>query len=102
MHRGRDKDREPQCPEREGMILARKKKTERFEDALEKLEKIVDKLEKGDLPLEDALTAFTEGVELVRFCHQKLEEADKKIEILMKEQGEGFSTAPFEDQPSDS
>lgn len=75
--------------------MARKKKTERFEDALDKLEKIVEQLEQGEVPLEEALESFTEGVQLVRFCHKKLEEADKKIELLVKEQGEDWNTVPF-------
>ena len=73
-----------------------KKKTEKFEDALKQLQAIVDKLERGDLPLEDALESFTEGVRLVRFCHQKLEEAESKVQTLLKDEQGEWTTAPFE------
>ena len=56
----------------------------RFEEALAGLERIVRDLEGGDLPLDDALKLFEEGVRLSRFCGAKLDEAEKKIEILMK------------------
>jgi exodeoxyribonuclease VII small subunit len=58
---------------------------ERFEDALRKLEKIVSKLEEGDIPLEESLKLFEEGIRLSRFCNQKLDEAEKKVEILLKD-----------------
>lgn len=57
---------------------------ERFEDALSKLEKIVSKLEDGEIPLEESLKLFEEGIRLSRLCNQKLEEAEKRVEILMK------------------
>ena len=74
--------------------MPRKKKVERFEQALEQLEKIVERLEKGELPLEDALDSFTQGVELVRFCHRKLEEAERKIDQLVKSQDGQWATQP--------
>jgi len=71
-------------------------KEKRFEDALARLEGIVEKLEGEELSLEDSLKAFEEGVRLTRFCHKKLNEAEKKIEILMKD-GEGDEkTEPFD------
>ncbi len=57
---------------------------ERFEDALNKLEKIVSKLEDGEILLEESLKLFEEGIRLSRLCNQKLEEAEKRVEILMK------------------
>ncbi len=57
----------------------------KFEDALKKLEEIVQRLEKGELPLEDSLTLYEEGIRLSRLCHAKLEEAEGKIELLMKD-----------------
>jgi exodeoxyribonuclease VII small subunit len=57
---------------------------ERFEDSLNKLEKIVSKLEEGDIPLEESLKLFEEGIRLSRLCNQKLDEAEKKVEILLK------------------
>ncbi len=74
-----------------------RKKAEQFEEALKSLEKIVEKLERGDLPLDDSLAAFTEGIRLVQFCHKKLEEAESKVQMLLKnEQGEWAET-PFDD-----
>jgi exodeoxyribonuclease VII small subunit len=60
-------------------------KTEKFETTLEKLEELVQKLEEGDLPLEDSLKAFEEGMTMVKSCEKRLNEAQKKIEILMKD-----------------
>ncbi len=57
---------------------------ERFEDALNKLEKIVSKLEEGEISLEESLKLFEEGIRLSRFCNQKLDEAEKRVEILVK------------------
>jgi exodeoxyribonuclease VII small subunit len=57
----------------------------KFETALEELEKVVERLESGELSLEDSLAAFEEGVRLVKFCNQKLTEVEKKIELLVKD-----------------
>lgn len=56
----------------------------KFEEALSKLEEIVKKLEKGELPLEESLAAFEEGIRLSRICSKQLDEAERKIEILIK------------------
>ena len=56
----------------------------KFEDALSTLESIVEKLERGELSLEESLAAFEEGIRLSRICSKRLEEAEKKIEILIK------------------
>lgn len=56
----------------------------KFEDALKKLEKIVEDLEKGDLSLDEALKKYQEGIELSRQCAQRLENTKKKIDILVK------------------
>ena len=58
-----------------------------FEAAIAELETIVRKLEEGDLPLETSLTLYERGVHLSRFCHARLEEAERRIEIL-NERGE--------------
>jgi exodeoxyribonuclease VII small subunit len=58
-----------------------------FESALAELESIVTKLEQGDLPLEQSLRLYERGVQLSRFCHARLEEAERRIEIL-DERGE--------------
>jgi exodeoxyribonuclease VII small subunit len=55
-----------------------------FEEALKKLEKIVDDMESGELPLETMLSRFEEGTRLVKVCQSKLEEADLKIQKLEK------------------
>lgn len=57
----------------------------KFESALEELEQVVEQLESGELSLEDALAAFEKGVGLVRFCNQKLNEVEKKIEMLVRD-----------------
>jgi exodeoxyribonuclease VII small subunit len=57
----------------------------KFEAALQRLEEIVQKLERGDLPLEESLVLYEEGIRLSRLCHAKLEEAEGKIETLMKD-----------------
>jgi len=69
---------------------------ERFEDALGKLEKIVSKLEEGDIPLEESLRLFEEGIRLSRFCNQKLDEAEKKVEILLKGKNGVLQPQPFD------
>ncbi len=69
---------------------------EKFEDALNKLEKIVSKLEEGDIPLEESLKRFEEGIRLSRFCNQKLDEAEKKVEILLKGKNGILKPHPFE------
>ena len=56
-----------------------------FESALKQLEEIVQRLEKGELPLEESLKLYEEGIRLSRYCHAKLEEAEGKIEMLMKD-----------------
>jgi len=69
---------------------------EKFEDALNKLEKIVSKLEEGDIPLEESLKLFEEGIRLSRFCNQKLDETEKKVEILLKGKNGILKPHPFE------
>jgi exodeoxyribonuclease VII small subunit len=58
-----------------------------FEGAIAELEAIVKKLEEGDLPLEKSLELYERGVQLSRFCHARLEDAEKRIEVL-NERGE--------------
>lgn len=59
----------------------------KFEESLERLEKIVDELEKGNVPLEQALKLFEEGMRLSSSCRKELEEAEGKVEILLKQNG---------------
>jgi exodeoxyribonuclease VII small subunit len=66
--------------------MARKDPADKkFEAALEELEQIVEQLESGELSLEDSLSAFENGVGLVRFCNQKLNDVEKKIEMLVRD-----------------
>lgn len=76
-----------------------KKKGEQFEDSLKRLQTIVEKMERGDLPLEEAVEAYTEGIRLVQACHQKLEEAENRVQVLLKDQQGGWSATPFEGTP---
>ncbi len=66
-----------------------------FEESLSALEKVVAQLESGDLPLERALEIFEDGVGLARRCQSQLEEAERKVEVLLRERGE-IKTVPFE------
>ena len=59
--------------------------TPTFEAALKQLEEIVQRLEKGELPLEESLVLYEQGIKLSRLCHGKLEEAEGRIELLMKD-----------------
>ncbi|MCK4838825.1 MAG: exodeoxyribonuclease VII small subunit [Desulfobulbaceae bacterium] len=58
-----------------------------FEDSLAKLENITEELESGDLSLEESLKRFDEGVKLAEFCNRKLDEAQQKVNILLKKNG---------------
>jgi exodeoxyribonuclease VII small subunit len=66
-----------------------------FEAALERLEGIVDRLERGDLELEEALGAFEEGVRISRRCSELLEAAEQRVEVLVRE-GRELLARPFE------
>lgn len=67
----------------------------KFEECLQRLEKIVDDLEKGNVPLEQAIKLFEEGVKLSNSCRQELEAAEGKVEILLKQNGK-LQAEPFE------
>jgi exodeoxyribonuclease VII small subunit len=67
-----------------------------FEQAIQRLEKIVAEMEAAELPLEDILKKYEEGSRLVRFCSQKLEEAEQKIELLTKRNDGTVVLKPFE------
>jgi len=68
----------------------------KFEEALKKLEKIVDDLEKGDMSLDEALKKYQEGIELSRICSQRLDNAKKKIDVLVKNKKGEFELKPIE------
>jgi exodeoxyribonuclease VII small subunit len=67
---------------------------EKFEEALEKLEEIVRRMEAGEMTLEESLKAFEEGIKLSRLCAKKLDEADRRVELLLREEGE-LAARPF-------
>jgi len=69
----------------------------KFEECLQRLEKIVQELEKGDVPLENSLTLFEEGMNLSSACRKELEQAEGKVEILLKTNGK-LQAEPFEPQ----
>ncbi|MED1739683.1 exodeoxyribonuclease VII small subunit [Bacillus swezeyi] len=63
-----------------------------FEEAMKGLEKIVSKLEEGDVPLEKAIDYFQEGMVLSKMCHEKLQNVEKQMDYILRENGE---LAPF-------
>ena len=67
----------------------------KFEECIQRLEKIVDQLEKGEIPLEQALKLFEEGIELSGNCRKELDDAEGKVEILLKQNGK-LQAEPFE------
>jgi exodeoxyribonuclease VII small subunit len=70
---------------------------QKFETAMKRLEEIVKNLEEGTLSLEEALKAFEEGMKLVSLCGRKLDEAEKKVTLLM-EKNAGAVHVPFDEQ----
>jgi exodeoxyribonuclease VII small subunit len=68
---------------------------ERFEEAFKKLEAIVNKMEDGDLSLDESLKLFEEGMRLSKLCSQKLTEVQKKVELLIKSEDGSLKTQPF-------
>ncbi|HEX2930765.1 MAG TPA: exodeoxyribonuclease VII small subunit [Candidatus Binatia bacterium] len=73
--------------------------SKKFESALEDLEQVVERLESGELSLEDSLAAFEKGVGLVKFCNQKLNEVEKKVELLVKDKEGKLQLKTLEDLP---
>lgn len=69
-----------------------------FETALEELEKIVEDLEQGGQSLDKTVEEFSQGMKLLKFCHKKLNKAEKKIEIMLKEDDEFTEEVPFDEQ----
>ncbi len=74
---------------------------EKFEESLERLEEIVKKMEAGEMTLEESLKAFEEGVRLSRLCAKKLDEADRRVEILLRQEGE-LVAKPFVEEGRES
>jgi exodeoxyribonuclease VII small subunit len=67
-----------------------------FEEALSQLEALVARLEGGDLPLEEALRAFEEGVRLTRLCAERLEDAERRVHLLMRTPEGAEREVPFD------
>ena len=79
--------------------MARNSKPPDFEEALAELEGLVERLERGDLPLDEALKVFERGVALTRHCQSSLQAAQQKVEILLRKGGE-TQPVPFEEPPA--
>lgn len=70
----------------------------KFETSLARLEEIVSELETGDLPLEQSLKLFEEGVKLARICNTRLQDAERKVEILLKDKSGNLVKNPFSEE----
>ena len=80
------------------LILLEDTLAEKFEDAMKKLESIVERMEKGDMSLNESLKMFEEGVKLTRFCSQELHKAEKKVELLSRDAEGKLVGTPFEEE----
>ena len=69
-----------------------------FESAMKRLESIVHELESGDLSLDEALKKFQDGVKLSKFCSNKLDETERKVSILLKDEEGNVREEPFQDE----
>lgn len=74
--------------------MSKKEQEITFEEAIERLEVIVSQLENGDVPLEKAIDLFQEGMKMSQLCGAKLEQVEKKIEVLIESES-GFIKKPF-------
>ncbi len=86
-------------PSRLDTMATRKKDEEpkNFEDAMQRLDAIVAKLEEDQLPLDEMLARYEEGVALARYCGEKLEAAEQKVRLIAKEAGGDVKLEPFDD-----
>lgn len=73
---------------------------EKFEEALRKLEDILRKMEAGDMTLEESLKAFEEGMRLSRLCAERLDDAERRVDVLLKEDGK-LTVKSFAGEESD-
>ncbi len=81
--------------------MAARRTSNEFEKSFQQLEKIVQRLEAEELPLDESLQLFEEGIRLSRFCHQRLEEVEKKIELILADAKGQPVTEPFEEDELD-
>lgn len=78
--------------------MAARRTSNEFEKSFQQLEKIVQRLEAEELPLDESLQLFEEGIRLSRFCHQRLEEVEKKIELILADAKGQPVSEPFEEE----
>lgn len=78
--------------------MSDEKKEIAFEDAMKRLEAIVEHLEGGHSSLEEALKKYEEGVKMADICSKRLQEAEKRVEVLLKTAGGKFKTEPFTEE----
>ena len=83
-------------------MAGREQKDKKFEEALAELESVVEKLESGELSLDESLKSFEQGVRLVKFCNEKLGEVEKKIELLVKDKEGKLQLKPLDEPPAKS
>jgi exodeoxyribonuclease VII small subunit len=72
------------------MTASKGKKSLTFEEAFKELEAIAEKLEQGEISLDESMKAFEKGMELAQYCSEKLNEAESKLLKLVKKEGQGF------------
>ncbi|MCM8813771.1 MAG: exodeoxyribonuclease VII small subunit [Candidatus Omnitrophica bacterium] len=75
-----------------------KEKELSFEEALKRLEKIAEDLEREDISLDASLSRYEEGMKLMQVCHRKLDEAKKKVDVLVKRNADTFELEPFDEK----
>jgi exodeoxyribonuclease VII small subunit len=80
--------------------MAARTRANEFEKSFQQLEKIVQRLEGEELPLDESLQLFEEGIRLSRFCHQRLEEVEKKIELILADAKGQPRIEPFDEAES--
>jgi exodeoxyribonuclease VII small subunit len=83
------------------LIRSKNMAKDKFEEALGRLEDIVKKMEAGDMTLEESLKAFEEGIKLARLCSRRLDEAERRVEVLLKQEEE-LVVKPFQVEENES
>ncbi len=89
-------------PKRDAATESEAAESHSFEGALERLERTVSRLEAGEMPLEEAMALFESGVKLSRHCQERLQAAERRIEILVADRGAGAGDWETEGFESDS
>jgi len=79
--------------------MGKQKRKPTFEEALEKLERIVSQIEEGEVSLEEAIDKYAEGVKLIKQCRSILDTAEKKIQLLAKGEGQALTVAGELEEP---